>query len=195
MVPNFGSKCHRSPRGYLDENSQGGWGLWFVSLCITAVFVVDLYVGLPPLLSQTVGHRGTSPVKLTSHFPEAKTPTTLTFDGPLTVSAARRRSFKGVGPPCFTESRWLALRRGRIVFPPQVLFPGSFATTFYGDTSCVPPLLKFEKQVLDRYGPAQVGFNRHCGDLTVYSERTFVLPRLSSQALRLTQWVKRRLEG
>jgi len=34
------------------------------------------------------------------------------------------------GPPCFTESRWLALRRGRNVLPPQVLFPGSFATTF-----------------------------------------------------------------
>jgi hypothetical protein len=76
------------------------------------------------------GHRGTSPVKLTSHFPEAKTPTTLAFDVRLTVSAARRRSFKDVGPPCFTESRWLALRRGRIVLPPQVLSPGSFTTTF-----------------------------------------------------------------
>jgi hypothetical protein len=91
-----GPKCHRSPRVYLDENSQGGWGLWFVSLCIAAVFVVDLYVGLPPLLSQSVGHRGTSPVKLTSHFPEAKTPTTLAFDERLTVSAARRRSFKAL---------------------------------------------------------------------------------------------------
>jgi hypothetical protein len=40
------------------------------------------------------GHRGTSPVKLTSHFPEAKTPTTLAFDERLTVCAARRRSFK-----------------------------------------------------------------------------------------------------
>ena len=78
----------------------------------------------------TVGHRGTSPVTLPSHFPEAKTPTTLAFDRRLTVFAACRRSFKDAGPPCFTESRWLALRRGRIVFPPQVLLPGSFATTF-----------------------------------------------------------------
>ena len=47
--------------------------------------------------------------------------------------------------------------------------------------------MKFEKQVLGRYGPAQVGFDRHGGDLTVYSEQTFTHPRLSSQALRLTR--------
>ena len=116
--------------GFLDERHGGGWGLWFVSLCIASAFIIDLYVGLPSLLSQTDGHRGTSPVKLTSHFSEAKTPNTLTFDDRLTVFAARRRSFEDVGPPCFTDSRWLALRRGRNVLPPQVLFPGSFATTF-----------------------------------------------------------------
>ena len=47
--------------------------------------------------------------------------------------------------------------------------------------------MKFEKQVLDRYGPAQVGFDRHRGDLTVYSEQAFTCPRLSSRALRLTR--------
>ena len=46
--------------------------------------------------------------------------------------------------------------------------------------------MKFEKQVLDRYGPAQVGFGRR-SDLTVYSESVFADPRLSSQALRLTR--------
>ena len=46
--------------------------------------------------------------------------------------------------------------------------------------------MKFEKQVLDRYGPAQVGFGRR-SDLTVYSESAFADPRLSSQALRLTR--------
>ena len=130
MVPNCGQKFFFAVPGFLDERHGGGWGLWFVSLCVASAFVIDLYVGLPSLLSQTDGHRGTSPVKLTSHFPEAKTPTTLAFDVRLTVSAVRRRSFKDVGPPCFTESRWLALRRGRIVLPPQVLFPGSFDTTF-----------------------------------------------------------------
>jgi len=46
--------------------------------------------------------------------------------------------------------------------------------------------MKFEKQVLDRYGPAQVGFGRR-SDLTVYIELVFADPRLSSQALRLTR--------
>ena len=79
----------------------------------------------------TVGRtKGDLTGQLTSHFPEATTPTTLTFDDCLTVSDSRRRSFEVVGPPCFTDSRGLALRRGRIVPPPQVLFPGSFATTF-----------------------------------------------------------------
>jgi hypothetical protein len=40
--------------------------------------------------------------------------------------------------------------------------------------------MKFEKQVLDRHGPAQVGSNHHCGGLTVYCGKIFVLPRLSS---------------
>ena len=39
--------------------------------------------------------------------------------------------------------------------------------------------MKFEEQVLDRYGPAQVGFDHHRGDLTVYCKRPFALPRLS----------------
>jgi hypothetical protein len=132
VVPNCGPKKFSfAAPGFLDERHGGGWGLWFVSLCIASDFVIDLYVGLPSLLSQPAGHRGTSPVKLTSHFPKAKTPTTLAFDERLTVFAARRRSFEDVVPPCFTESRWLALRRGRNVLPPQVLFPGSFATTFF----------------------------------------------------------------
>ena len=96
MVPNCGQKFFFAVPGFLDERHGGGWGLWFVSLCVASDFVIDLYVGLPSLLSQTDGHRGTSPVKLTSHFPEAKTPTTLTFDDRLTVFAARRRSFEDV---------------------------------------------------------------------------------------------------
>jgi len=45
--------------------------------------------------------------------------------------------------------------------------------------------MKFEKQVLDRCGPAQVGFDRNSG-LSVYCEKAFTPPRLNSRALRLT---------
>ena len=75
------------------------------------------------------GRVGTSPVKLTNHFPEANPPTTLTLDRRLTVSAAGRRSSR-CRSPCFTISRKLALRLGRIVNPPRVLLLGSFAATF-----------------------------------------------------------------
>jgi len=121
-------------------------------------FIVDLYLGLPlgPCIARS-GREGTSPVKLTNHFPQVNPPTTLTLEQRLTVFAATRRTSR-YGPPCFTHPRRLALRLGRIVNPPKVLLPGFFDTTFYGDTSCLPPKLKFEEQVPDRYGPAQVGF-------------------------------------
>ena len=38
------------------------------------------------------GRKGTSPVKLTNHFPQVRPPTTLTLDRQLTVSAADRRT-------------------------------------------------------------------------------------------------------
>ena len=82
---------------------------------------------LPPPVGS--GRVGISPVKLTNHFLEANPPTTLTLDRRLTVSAAGRRSPR-CRSPCFTISRKLALRLGRIVNPPQVLFLGSFAATF-----------------------------------------------------------------
>jgi len=116
--------------GSLDELSRGGWTPLAHILRIASDFVVDLYVGLPASpCTATPDERGTSPVKLTSHFPEANPPATLTLGRRLTVSVAARRSYE-VGPPCFTISRKLALRLGRIVNPPQVLFPGSFDTTF-----------------------------------------------------------------
>ena len=74
------------------------------------------------------GRVGTSPVVLTSHFPEVNPPTTLSFDERLTVSVARRRSFEA-RPSRFTDPRRLTLRRGRIVNPPQVLLPGSSVIT------------------------------------------------------------------
>lgn len=75
------------------------------------------------------GRKGTSPVKLTNHFPEVNPPTTLTLERRLAVCVAVSTNLRA-GPPCFTTSRKLALRLGRIVNPPQVLFPGSFDTTF-----------------------------------------------------------------
>mgnify|MGYP001551185424 CR=1 FL=1 len=100
-------------------------------LRIASDFVIDLYVGLPrgPCTAHA-DERGTSPVKLTNRFPEVNPPTTLTLDRRLTVSVAVSTIPRGVGPPCFTDSRKLALRLGRNVNPPQVLFPGSFDTTF-----------------------------------------------------------------
>jgi len=100
-------------------------------LRIAADFVIDLYVGLPGLPCTTDSdERGTSPVKLTNHFPEVNPPTTLTLDRRLTVCVAVSTILRGVGPPCFTNSWKLALRLGRNVNPPRVLFPGSFDTTF-----------------------------------------------------------------
>ena len=61
--------------------------LGFYSSRVTSAFVIDLYVGLPPLYSAN-GRVGTSPVKLTNHFPEANPPSTLTLDRRLTVFAA-----------------------------------------------------------------------------------------------------------
>ena len=69
--------------------------------------------------------------------------------------------------------------------PPQVLFPGSFDTTVKVTLAAYLHKMKFEKQVLDRCGPAQVGFDRNSG-LSVYCEKAFTPPRLSSRALRLT---------
>jgi hypothetical protein len=56
---------------------------------VTLVFVIDLYSGVPG----GPGRLGTSPVKLTNHFPEAIASNTLTFDNRLTVRTGRRRSF------------------------------------------------------------------------------------------------------
>ena len=58
-------------------------------LRIAADFVIDLYVGLPLCLrTANADERGTSPVKLTNHFPEVNPPTTLTLDRRLTVCVA-----------------------------------------------------------------------------------------------------------
>jgi hypothetical protein len=65
--------------------------LGFHSSRVTSAFVVDLYVGLPPVLS----HWWTSwdlTGKLTNHFPEANPPATLTLERRLTVFAVARRS-------------------------------------------------------------------------------------------------------
>ncbi len=149
----------------------------FCSSRVASDFVDDLYVGLP--LPPGSGRVGISPVKLTNHFLEANPPTTLTLDRRLTVSAADRRSSR-CRSPCFTISRKLALRLGRNVNPPQVLFLGSFAATFSVTLAAYLHKIEFGKQVLNRYGPAQVDFDRHFGDLIVYSRVTFVALRLSS---------------
>ena len=127
------------PRGYRRTSSgsmEASLHPQFRSSRVASAFVVDLYLGLPPLGGS--GRVGISPVKLTNHFLEANPSNTLTLDRRLTAFAADRRSSR-CRSPCFTISRKLALRLGRIVNPPQVLFLGSFAATFYCDTSCLPP--------------------------------------------------------
>lgn len=126
-------------------------------------------LALPPLSSVTYtlayravvlhGRVGTSPVKLTNHFLGVKPPVTMTFDRQLTELAAYRRSFER--SPCFINLGRLALRLGRIVIPPQVLFLGSFVITVKV-TLAAYLLSKFGEQFLDQFGLAQVGFD--CGN-------------------------------
>lgn len=82
-------------------NCTSGWMLLpcplrFCCSRVASAFVIDLYVGL---LNQPMRHRlirrvGTSPVKLTNHFPEANPPNTLTLEQRLTVFAAARRALR-----------------------------------------------------------------------------------------------------
>ena len=139
LTPAFMLPWLPKPRGYRRTSSgsmETSLHPQFHSSRVASAFVIDLYVGLPP--PGGGGRVGISPVKLTNHFLEANPPTTLTLDRRLTAFAADRRSSR-CRSPCFTISRKLALRLGRIVNPPQVLFLGSFAATFYCDTSCLPP--------------------------------------------------------
>ena len=101
------------------------------------------------------GQRGTSPVKLTSRFPEATTPSTLAFDGRLTVSVGRRGTFLAWSPMLRrVEEVGIPPRPNRAASPGLVPW---LLRYHFRDTSCIPPFLKFEEQVLYRYGPAQVG--------------------------------------
>ena len=45
------------------------------------------------------------------------------------------------------------------------LVPWLLRCHIYSDTSCLPPFLKFGEQVLNQYGPAQVGFSCHSWQL------------------------------
>jgi hypothetical protein len=48
----------------------------------------------PSPCTVTTDEKGTSPVKLTNHFPEVNPPTNLTLERRLTVCVAARRSFE-----------------------------------------------------------------------------------------------------
>ena len=100
VVPDDGSGlvyARRHPEGFSEENSQGRWMPLVPILRVASDFTVGLYVGLPmhAMHCDASDERGTSPVKLTNHFPQVKPPTTLTLDRQLTVSAADRRTFEG----------------------------------------------------------------------------------------------------
>jgi len=86
------------------------------------------------------GRTGDLTGKFTSRFPEVTASTTLASAGSANRICCPARYPSSSGIPCFAQSRRLAPRPGRIMPPPQVSFPGSFATTSYGGTSCIPPL-------------------------------------------------------
>jgi hypothetical protein len=108
----------------------------------------------------SLGRVGTSPVKLANHFLEVKPPSTVAFERQLAVLAAARRSIRAI-----------VMLHLRVVAgtPPgpnrdssPSLVPWLLRCHIYSDTSCIPPFLKFGEQVLNQYGPAQVGFGYHC---------------------------------
>lgn len=68
----------------------------FDSSRVALAFVVDLYLGLPICLGQ-IGRVGTSPVKLTGHFPEVNPPNTLTLERRLTAFVAARPAMRLAG--------------------------------------------------------------------------------------------------
>lgn len=83
------------PEVFSEENLQGRWMPLVPVLRVASDFTVGLYVGLPlALCTVQTDERGTSPVKLTNHFPEVNPPTTLTLEQRLTVYVATRRSFE-----------------------------------------------------------------------------------------------------
>lgn len=102
----------------------------FYSSRVTSAFIVDLYFGLPRVSIADLRTSGTSPVKLTNHFPVANPPTTTTLDHTTNRICRMADDPLRLESPCFTDSRGLALRLGRIVNPLRVLFPGSFDITF-----------------------------------------------------------------
>lgn len=107
-----------------------------------------------------LGRVGTSPVKFANHFLEVKPPNTVAFESQLTVYAATRRSIRVIA----------MLHRSVVAGTPPgpkrdsspSLVPWLLRCHIYSDTSFLPPFLKFGEQVLNQYGPAQVGFGYHC---------------------------------
>jgi hypothetical protein len=102
--------------------------LGFHSSRVTSAFVVDLYVGLPSAVSSV---RTSWDLTGQAHEPFSRGESTIHPDAWPTANRICRRADDPwrAGPSCFTDSRRLALRLGRNVNPPRVLFPGSFDTT------------------------------------------------------------------
>ena len=109
------------------------------------------------------GRRGTSPVRLTSHFPQVTTRTTMTFDEP-----ANRICWT---PTILSRYRIAMFHRSAVVDTPPRPMCRPLRSCFLAPS--LPPFkvtlaaylhkMKFEKQVPDRYGPAWVGFDHPDG--------------------------------
>ena len=97
--------------------------------------------------------------QVANHFLEVKPPSTVAFERQLAVHAAARRTIRA----------FAMLHRSVVAGTPPgpnrdsspSLVPWLLRCRIYSDTSFLPPFLKFGEQVLNQYGPAQVGFGYH----------------------------------
>ena len=136
---------------------------WMVASCVLRLVPIALprfsLVAYTLAYQASPGRIGTSPVKLANHFLEVNPPNTVAFDRQLTVLAVGRRPFDSIAMLHRNVGAGTPPGPNRESSPSLV--PWLLRCHIYSDTSCIPPLLKFGEQVLNQYGPAQVGFGYH----------------------------------
>lgn len=133
---------------------------------------------------------GFSPVGTVYHCVQAMPPSTHHDLEPVTVCLVERG--KGPSPWCF-RWRWILARRaGRNVTPPELSPPGPFVAGGCPPTLAAYPSSagEFERRLPHGYGPARVGLR-----LGLWRAPRRHRLRLSLRYLRLTQWVRWRLEA
>ena len=97
--------------------------------------------------------------QVANHFLEVKPPVTVAFERQLAVHAAARRAIRAFAMLHRVAGAGTPPGPNRDSSPSLV--PWLLRCRIYSDTSYLPPFLKFGEQVLNQYGPAQVGFGYH----------------------------------